>query len=194
MQEAVPLGQGTMAAILGLSKEEVIKICEQASDAGKVEAANFNCPGQIVVAGEVKAVDKAVELAKQRGAKRAVILAVSAPFHCSLLEPAGQKLARELDKLEIRDPKIPVVSNVNADIAHEASNIKDLLVKQVSSPVLWEDSIRKMIEMGVDTFVELGPGRSLTGFVKKIDKNLVTLSVEDSESLKNTINYFGGKI
>jgi [acyl-carrier-protein] S-malonyltransferase len=192
MQEAVPLGHGTMAAILGLDKEAIMEICQQASGVGKVEAANFNCPGQIVIAGEVKAVDRAVELAKQRGAKRAMILAVSAPFHCSLLKPAEEKLAKELDKVEIKNTKIPVVSNVNADFIHEASDIKKLLIKQVSSPVLWEDSIRKMIESGVDTFVELGPGKALTGFVKKVDKNLVTLNVEDTQSLKNTLSYFGG--
>ncbi|HHW02907.1 MAG TPA: ACP S-malonyltransferase [Thermoanaerobacterales bacterium] len=194
MQEAVPLGSGTMAAILGLDRDAVMEICQQASETGKVEAANFNCPGQIVISGEVKAVEKAVELAKSRGAKKAMILAVSAPFHCSLLKPAGEKLARELDRVEIKDTKIPVVSNVNADFTHKASDIKKLLIKQVSSPVLWEDSIRKMIESGVDTFVELGPGKVLTGFVKKIDKNLVTLNVEDTESLKNTMNYFGRKI
>ncbi|MDI3482063.1 MAG: [acyl-carrier-protein] S-malonyltransferase [Tepidanaerobacteraceae bacterium] len=192
MQEAVPLGQGTMAAILGLDKETVLQICQEASKEGKVEAANFNCPGQIVISGEVKAVDKAVQIAKNKGAKRAMILAVSAPFHCSLLKPAGEKLAKELDSIEIKDTKIPVVSNVNAEYTRKASEIKKLLVKQVSSPVLWEDSIRKMIDNGVDTFVELGPGKALTGFVKKVDKNLITLNVEDTDSLKNTLKYFGG--
>jgi len=194
MQEAVPLGRGTMAAIMGLDREAVLEICEQASDRGKVEAANFNCPGQIVISGEVKAVDRACEIAKQRGARRAMILAVSAPFHSSLLKPAGEKLAKELDKVEIKDTRIPVVSNVNADFTHRAPDIKSLLIKQVSSPVLWEDSIRKMIDTGVDTFVELGPGRALTGFVKKVDKNVVTFNVEDTESLKNTLSHFGGEV
>ncbi|MCR4430139.1 MAG: ACP S-malonyltransferase [Tepidanaerobacteraceae bacterium] len=193
MQEAVPLGRGTMAAILGLDKETVIRICQQASEVGKVEPANFNCPGQIVISGEVKAVDKAVEIAKIEGARKAMILAVSAPFHCSLLKPAGEKLAKELDNIELKDTKIPVVSNVNAEFAQKAADIKMLLIKQVSSPVLWEDSIRKMIENGVDTFVEVGPGKALTGFVKKVDKNLITLNVEDAESLKNTLKYFGGR-
>jgi [acyl-carrier-protein] S-malonyltransferase len=193
MQEAVPLGRGTMAAILGLSREEILKICELASGEGRVEAANFNCPGQIVIAGEVKAVNRAVELAKQKGAKKAVILAVSAPFHCSLLKPAGEKLERELEKVEIKNTKIPLVSNITADFIGENTDIKELLVKQVSSPVLWEDSIRKMISSGVDTFVEVGPGKALSGFVKKIDKNVVTLNVEDVESLTETLNYFGGK-
>ncbi|WP_422445896.1 ACP S-malonyltransferase [Thermoanaerobacterium sp. DL9XJH110] len=193
MQEAVPLGRGTMAAILGLSREEILKICELASGEGRVEAANFNCPGQIVIAGEVKAVNRAVELAKQKGAKKAVILAVSAPFHCSLLKSAGEKLERELEKVEIKNTKIPLVSNITADFIDENTDIKELLVKQVSSPVLWEDSIRKMISSGVDTFVEVGPGKALSGFVKKIDKNVVTLNVEDVESLTETLNYFGGK-
>lgn len=192
MQEAVPLGKGTMAAILGLMRDDVLEICKQASGVGVVEAANFNCPGQVVIAGEVDAVNKAVKLAKEKGAKRAMVLSVSAPFHCSLLKPAADNLARELDNIEIRDNKIPVVSNVNADFTKDSTDIKDLLIKQVSSPVLWEDSVRKMIKSGVDTFVELGPGKVLCGFVRKIDKNLTTLNVEDTESLRKTIKYFGG--
>ena len=192
MQEAVPIGKGTMAAILGLEREEVLKICEISSEEGIVEAANFNCPGQIVLAGEVKAVNKAVELAKGRGAKRAIVLAVSAPFHCSLLKPAADSLAKELENVKIKDSKIPVVSNVNANFAKEGYIVKQLLIKQVSSPVLWEDSIRKMINSGVETFVEVGPGKVLSGFVKKVDNNLRVLNVEDTESLHKTINHLGG--
>ncbi|MDD4568512.1 MAG: ACP S-malonyltransferase [Tepidanaerobacteraceae bacterium] len=192
MQEAVPLGKGTMAAVLGLDREQVLQICEIASEEGIVEAANFNCPGQIVLSGEVKAVNKAVELAKSKGAKRAMVLAVSAPFHCSLLKPAGNSLAQELEKVNIKDSKIPVVSNVNADFAHDSFMVKQLLIKQISSPVLWEDSIRKMVKNGVSTFVEVGPGKILSGFVKKIDRNLTVLNVEDTESLYKTINYFVG--
>jgi [acyl-carrier-protein] S-malonyltransferase len=192
MQEAVPIGKGTMAAILGLERKEVLKICEIASEEGIVEAANFNCPGQIVLAGEVKAVNKAVELAKGRGAKRAIVLAVSAPFHCSLLKPAADSLAKELENVKIKDSKIPVVSNVNANFAKEGYIVKQLLIKQVSSPVLWEDSILKMINSGVETFVEVGPGKVLSGFVKKVDNNLRVLNVEDTESLHKTINHLGG--
>ncbi|HHV18320.1 MAG TPA: ACP S-malonyltransferase [Thermoanaerobacterales bacterium] len=191
MQEAVPIGKGTMAAILGLEREEVLKICEMVSEEGLVEAANFNCPGQIVLAGEVKAMNKAVELAKKKGAKRAVILAVSAPFHCSLLKPAADNLAKDLQHVEIKDSKIPVIYNVNAEFTKEGHMVKQLLIKQVSSPVLWEDSIRKMINSSVNTFVEVGPGKVLSGFVKKIDNNLRILNVEDSESLYKTINTLG---
>lgn len=192
MQEAVPLGKGSMAAVIGLEKNQVINICEEVSKTGKVEPANFNCPGQIVLSGEVVALKKAVELAKEKGAKKAIILSVSAPFHCSLLKPAGEKLARELSTIKIKDTKIPLISNVNADFASKGCGIKELLIKQVSSPVLWEDSIRKMIESGVDTFVEVGPGKTLVGFVKKIDKKLTILNVENLESLAKTIKYFGG--
>ncbi|HHY71147.1 MAG TPA: ACP S-malonyltransferase [Thermoanaerobacterales bacterium] len=192
IQEAVPLGKGSMAAILGLEREDVLKICETASEAGVVEAANFNCPGQIVIAGEVKAVNKAVELARVKGAKRAIVLTVSAPFHCSLLKPAADSLAKELENIEIKDSKIPVVSNVNAEFAKEGYVVKQLLIKQVSSPVLWEDCIRKMINSKVETFVEVGPGKVLSGFIKKIDNNLRVLNVEDIESLYKTINHFGG--
>lgn len=192
MQEAVPAGKGTMAAILGLEREEVLKICKTASEEGVVEAANFNCPGQIVLAGEVKAVNKAVELAKAKGAKRVIMLAVSAPFHCSLLKPAADNLAKELENVEIKDSKIPVVSNVNAEFTKESYMVKQLLIKQVSSPVLWEDCIRKMIDNGIKIFVEVGPGKVLSGFVKKVDNSLKVLNVEDTESLYKTINYFGG--
>lgn len=192
MQEAVPIGKGTMAAIIGLEREQVLDICELASSEGVVEAANFNCPGQIVVAGEVKAVNKAVDLAKAKGAKRAVILAVSAPFHCSLLKPAADNLAKELENVVIKDSKIPVVSNVNADFTSEGNKVKELLIKQVNSPVLWEDCIKKMINSGVDTFVEVGPGKALSSFVKKIDKTLKVSNVEDTESLYKTIKNLGG--
>jgi len=192
MQEAVPIGKGTMAAIIGLERDQVIEICREAADEGVVEAANFNCPGQIVVAGEVKAVNKAVELAKSKGAKKAVMLAVSAPFHCSLLKPAADKLARELDNVVIKENKIPLVSNVNADFVSGANKIKQLLIKQMNSPVFWEDCIKKMISSGVDTFIEVGPGKALSSFVKKIDKTMKVANVEDKESLYRTIKSLGG--
>lgn len=192
MQEAVPLGEGAMAAIIGLARQEVLEACELASDEGVVEAANFNSPDQIVVSGHVKAVEKALKIAKEKGAKKAVMLPVSAPFHCSLLKPAGEKLGKELEKTNIKPAKIPVISNVTAEAVKDPAAIKELLIKQVSSPVLWEDSILKMKELGVDTFVELGPGRALSGMVKKIDRSLTTLNVEDCESLANVISYFRG--
>ncbi|HEX3030318.1 MAG TPA: ACP S-malonyltransferase [Clostridia bacterium] len=191
MQEAVPVGVGAMAAILGLESEAVIECCKAASSEGVAEPANFNCPGQIVVAGEVKAVEKVIELAKEKGAKRAMVLPVSAPFHCSLLKPAGEKLAAELEKVQLNDMAIPVVTNVTAEYITDKSKVKDLLIKQVSTSTRWEDSVRKMIENGVDTFIEIGPGKTLCGFVKKISKEAVTLNVEDLDSLNSTLTALG---
>lgn len=187
MQEAVPLGVGTMAAILGLDRQAVVDCCKAASEKGIVEPANYNCPGQIVVSGHVAAIEKVVELAKEKGAKRSVVLPVSAPFHCSLLRPAGENLAVELESVEIYPMKVPVVANVTADYIESGEYVRSLLIKQVSSPVLWEDSVNRMIEEGIDTFVEIGPGKVLTGFVKKINKEVVTLNVEDMESLNKTL-------
>jgi [acyl-carrier-protein] S-malonyltransferase len=187
MQEAVPAGEGVMAAIMGIQRETVMECLKAASGYGVVEAANFNCPGQVVIAGHTRAVEMACSIMKKRGAKRAVLLPVSAPFHSSLLKPAGEKLAAELDNVNISDNELPVVSNVNAQIIMNKYEIKRCLIEQVSSSVLWEDSINKMIELGVDTFIEVGPGRTLSSFVKKIDKNLYVHNVENIETLENTI-------
>jgi len=187
MQEAVPAGEGTMAAIMGMERESVQECLKMASGYGVVEAANYNCPGQIVIAGHTKAVEKACTIMKERGAKRAIMLPVSAPFHSSLLKPAGDKLAADLEKMDIRDNEMPVVSNVNAQVIMDRYQIKKCLIEQVSSSVLWEDSIRHMIDIGVDTFIEVGPGKTLSAFVKKIDKGLYVYNVEDLESLENTI-------
>lgn len=191
MQEAVPQGVGAMAAILGLENETVMECCEIASSEGIVEPANFNCPGQIVVAGEVKAVEKLVELSKAKGAKRSMLLPVSAPFHCSLLKPAGDNLALELDKVELKDMELPVVTNVTAQYVTDKSGVKELLVKQVSSSVKWEECVRAMIGDGVDTFIEIGPGKVLSGFVKKIGKDVRVLNVDDLESLNKTLAELG---
>jgi len=191
MQEAVPIGVGKMAAIMGLERHDVFDCCKEASDAGVVEAANFNCPGQIVVAGEIAAIEKIVELSKEKGAKRSIILPVSAPFHCSLLKKAEQNLAIELKNVQINDIEIPVISNVTADYVKNKDTVKDLLVKQVISPVYWEDSINKMITDGIDTFVEIGPGKVLSGFVKKISKDVRVLNVEDLDSLGKTLEALG---
>ncbi len=187
MQEAVPAGEGTMAAIMGMERESVQECLKMASGYGVVEAANYNCPGQIVIAGHTKAVEQACTIMKERGAKRAIMLPVSAPFHSSLLKPAGDRLAQDLEKMDIRDNEMPVVSNVNAQVIMDKYQIKKCLIEQVSSSVLWEDSIRHMIDMGVDTFIEVGPGKTLSAFVKKIDKGLYVYNVEDLESLENTI-------
>lgn len=192
MQEAVPVGAGAMAAILGLDAATVIECCREGSSEGVVEPANFNCPGQIVIAGEVKAVEKTVELCKEKGAKRSMLLPVSAPFHCSLLKPAGEKLAAALEKIDLNPIKIPVVTNVTAGIVEDASQVKDLLIRQVSSPVRWEDSVNTMLGGGVDTFVEIGPGKALSGFVKKIGKDARIFNVEDVESLNKTLSEIAG--
>lgn len=191
MQEAVPLGVGTMAAILGLAREDVLECCREASAYGIVEPANFNCPGQISIAGEIKAVEKAMELCSSKGAKRAILLAVSAPFHCSMLKPAGDKLMSELEKIEFSDIKIPLVANVTAETVKTPSDIRELLARQVSSPVLWEDSIRLMMDQGVDTFIEIGPGKVLSGFIKKINKEARSFNIEDLASLEKTLGEIG---
>ncbi|MCX7714316.1 MAG: ACP S-malonyltransferase [Clostridia bacterium] len=191
MQEEVPIGKGAMAAILALSPEQVKECCKAASALGVCEPANFNCPGQIVVSGEVAAVEKCCEIAKEMGAKRAMLLPVSAPFHCSMLMGAGEKLAAELEKVEVFDMKIPVITNVTADYIADKSDIKPLLIKQVSSSVLWEESVRKMLADGVDTFIEIGPGKTLGGFIKKIDKDVAVYNVEDMASLNKTLEGLG---
>jgi len=185
MQEAVPVGVGTMAAILGLSDQEVIECCNEAS--GLVEPANFNCPGQVVVSGEIKAVEEAVEKAKERGAKRAVILPVSAPFHCSMLKPAAEQMAQVLDTVELHPIEIPVVSNVTGKYISDYRIVKQLLIEQITSPVLWAASISEMVDNRVKTFVEIGPGKTLSTFIRKIYKEAQILNIEDVESLKTTI-------
>ncbi len=184
MQEEVPVGVGAMAAIIALDAETVKEVCKQASEKGIVEPANFNCPGQITVAGEVAAVEYACELAKEKGAKRAMLLPVSAPFHCSMLKGAGEKLKAELENVEVSDLQIPLITNVTADYVKDKSEIKDLLVRQVSSSVLFEESLKRMLADGVDTFIEIGPGKALSGFVKKIDKEVAIYHVEDMKSLE----------
>ena len=187
MQEEVPVGIGAMAAILGLNADEVREAAKKASEFGVCSGANFNCPGQIVVSGQKEAVEKCCEFAKEMGAKRAVMLDVSAPFHCSLLTGAGEKLAKELESVEVHDMNVPIITNVNAEYISDKSEIKDLLIKQVSNSVLWEDSIRRMIADGVDTFIEIGPGKTLSGFMKKIDKEMRVFNVEDIASLEKTL-------
>lgn len=184
MQEAVPVGVGKMAAMLGGKPENVKALCEAASDAGFIAPANFNCPGQIVVGGEVAAVDKAMSLTKEYGILKAVALPVSAPFHTKMLESASVKLAAELEKISIEKPQIPVICNISAEYLKEEDDVKDILRRQVMNSVLWEQTIRQMLEDGVDTFIEIGPGATLTGFVKKIDRGVKALHVENMETLQ----------
>lgn len=191
MQEAVPVGQGGMAAIIGLADEVIIEACAKASkEAGEVQAVNFNCPGQTVIAGTTKGVEAAVETLKAAGAKKAVILPVSAPFHSTLMKPAAEKLAAELDKVEIRDAKIPVVSNFTGKLETKADEIKANLVAQADNPVKWIDCVNTMKEFGADTFVEAGPGKTLCGFNRRIDRSLKSVNVENLETLQKTLDYF----
>lgn len=191
MQDEVPEGVGTMAAILGLDRGPLESCLEKAKAYGIVEAANYNSPGQIVISGEVKAVEAAVSLASEAGAKKAVILPVSAPFHCSLLKGAGEKLKKDLELLKINDPQVPVVTNVEAKILSSRFNVIPSLVEQVSKSVLWEDSISMMINEGIENFIEIGPGRALGSFIKKIakirGKKVNTFSIEDVQSFKELI-------
>lgn len=187
MQEAAPLGTAGMAVILGLENEKVVEVCREASSVGIVEPANFNCPGQVVISGLNPALEKAMELAKAAGAKRALPLAVSGPFHSSLMKPAGEGLALELAKITIKDPRVPVMANVTAEYIREKAVIQESLVKQVSSSVRWEESVRAMAASGITSFVEIGPGKVLSGLVKKITKEVLILNVEDKASLEKTL-------
>lgn len=188
MQEAVPQGIGKMTAILGLSQEKVIESCEEAKEYGVVEPANFNCPGQIVIGGEVKAVDEASRIAKEKGALKTVDLPVSAPFHTSMLKPAAEQLKVELEPITLGEMKTPMICNVNAEYISSIDEVKGLLYRQVMSSVLWEQIIRKMISEGVQNFVEIGPGKTLSSFVRKIDRKLGIYNVEDIASLEATVS------
>lgn len=190
MQEAVPVGEGGMAAIIGVDRDTIVEICQKASAQSPVQAVNFNCPGQIVIAGATKGVELAVEELKAAGAKKAVILPVSAPFHSTLMKPAAEKLAVELDKVTISDAQIPVVANVNAQILTKADDIKASLVAQAASPVLWEDCVASMKKFGADVLLEAGPGKTLCGFNRRIDKTIKSLNVEDVASLEKSLDYF----
>lgn len=187
MQEAVPSGLGTMAAILGLDRDLVEKICQQVSQDMVVEPANYNAPGQVVISGSRQAVELVVQLAKEKGAAKASMLSVSGPFHCSLMKPAGRKLKTELDKLEFSDLLIPLINNADAEILSSGNSVKESLVRQISSPVRWEESMRKMVEEGVEATVELGPGRVLSALMKRIDKRMPTLQAENTASLNKTL-------
>ena len=183
MQEAVPVGEGAMAAVLGMEREQVEKLCEEVSSGEVLSPANFNCPGQIVIAGHSKAVERAIERIKQEG-KKALPLPVSAPFHSPLMKPAGERLEKALEEISISDLKIPVVTNVEAEINSSKERVRGLLVAQVSSPVRWEESMRKMIEKGIEQVVEIGPGKVLSGLMKRIDSRVETKNIEDLQTLK----------
>lgn len=188
MEEAVPNREGTMAAVLGLKREELERVTELVSEEGNpVQLANINCPGQIVISGSRKGVELASDKAKEAGAKRVLPLEVSGPFHSSLMKPASDKLHGVLDEIEIKSATIPVIANVSASEMINPTDIKEKLIQQLYSPVLWEDSVKKMIELGVDTFIEIGPGKVLSGLVKKIDRSVKTFSISDEESFDSVI-------
>jgi len=187
MQEAVPVGRGGMAAVLGLPADAVQEVCRRASAGGVVEAVNLNCPGQVVIAGETAALEAAASLAAEAGAKRCLRLPVSAPFHSSLMKPAGDRLAVDLAGVFAGDPAVPVVANVSADYIRNGEEVRDRLIRQVYSPVRWEESVRRLAGDGFKTFVEVGPGRVLGGLIKKICRDAVVLNVEDRPSLEKVL-------
>ena len=187
MQEAVPVGTGAMAAILGADRETLEAICTEAAQGEIVSPANFNSPGQIAIAGHVGAVNRAIELAKGRGFKKAMILPVSAPFHCALMKPAADRLAAVLDAITYSDIKCPYIANVDASPNSDKARVKPLLIAQVCAPVLWEQSVQKMIELGCDNFLEIGPGKVLSGLVKRIAKDVTINNIADASGL-NSLN------
>lgn len=188
MNEAVPAGEGAMAAILGMDADKLEEVTDDATNsAGVVQLANLNCPGQIVISGTKAGVEKACELAKERGAKRAIPLDVSGPFHSELMRSASHDLAKVLSDSFLLNAKIPVVTNFRAEPETNATQLQDMLIHQLYSPVLWEQSVRKMIELGVTTFVEVGPGKVLSGLVKKIDRSVTVIPVHDLESFEKAV-------
>lgn len=187
MEKAVPHGQGGMLAIIGLAREEVDRVCTKASSAGVAEIANFNSPEQVVVAGEVGALEVVEQLAKSRGARRVVRLSVSGPFHSSLMRVVSGPLEQALNQVQWGQPELDLAMNASGDLAHSVTEIKANLVKQVASPVKWEDQVRKLAENGVDTFIEIGPGKVLSGLIRRTVPGVATLNVEDRRSLASTL-------
>ncbi|CEA02766.1 Malonyl CoA-acyl carrier protein transacylase [Metalysinibacillus saudimassiliensis] len=187
MEEAVPAGEGAMAAILGMDADKLTSVTERITKQGDtVQLANLNCPGQIVISGTKAGVDKACVLAKEEGAKRAIPLVVSGPFHSSLMTPAAEKLGAVLAQLPLTEGAVPLIGNVTADVV-AVSDLQQELVAQVYSPVRWEESVRKMLDLGVDTFIECGPGKVLSGLVKKVDRSVTTYCVYDEASLQAVV-------
>ncbi len=184
MQEAVPVGLGAMAAILSVEADVLADICREAEQGEVVSPANFNSPGQIVIAGHATAVNRAIEIAKSRGFRKAMLLPVSAPFHSALMIPAGERLRDVLDKIQLSGLAAPVITNVEAVQNSDPDRVRELLVAQVSAPVKWDSSVKEMVNLGVSSFIEIGPGKVLSGLVKRIDKEVVTLNIEDSAGLK----------
>jgi [acyl-carrier-protein] S-malonyltransferase len=191
MQEAVPVGQGTMAALLGLEAAAVEEVCREAAQGEVVSPANFNSPGQVVISGHRGAVARAVTLARARGAKRAIVLNVSAPFHCALMKPAGERLEKELDRVQIADPQIPLANNVDAELVRSAAGVREGLKRQVTAPVRWYQAMRVLRSENVEWFIEVGPGKVLSGLLRQIDPRAKCLRVEDMATLKEALSRLG---
>lgn len=187
MQEAVPVGQGAMAALLGMELATVEAVCREAANGQVVSPANVNSPGQIVIAGDAAAVGRAVDLAKTRGAKRTILLNVSAPFHCALLKPAEDRLSADLDAVEILDPEAPLVNNADAEIVRSSREVRDGLKRQVTAPVRWAQSMQRLLDEHVELFVEVGPARVLSGLMRQINRDAKCLHVEDTASLAEVV-------
>ncbi len=190
MQEAVPVGVGAMAAVLALPVEKVLAVCEEAAQGEICQAANLNSPDQTVISGNKAAVERAAELAKKAGAKRAILLPVSAPFHCALMQPAQDRLAADLVSLTFHDPGVPVMCNVDAKLVTAAGESRDTLTRQVTGSVLWDRSMRELSALGIENFIEIGPGKVLCGLMRQIDKTRTCVNVEDEASLVKTLNHF----
>ncbi len=188
MQEAVPAGVGSMAAVLGLADEQIVDICEQAAQNQIVSAVNFNSPGQVVIAGHAEAVDRAIKMCKDAGAKRALALAVSVPSHCELMRPAADKLQQALEQIEVNQPNIPVVQNVSATMQQTPQAIKQSLVEQLYRPVLWVDCVNSMVDQGVEQVIECGPGKVLSGLNKRISRQLNVASIGDLSGLEKSLS------
>jgi [acyl-carrier-protein] S-malonyltransferase len=183
MQEAVPVGEGAMAAILGLDSDVVRAVCERVQESEVVTPANFNSPAQVVIAGHRPAVERAIVEAKSAGARRALLLPVSAPFHCSLMLPAEKRLSDDLDAVDFRDLQFPIVTNVDAEEVRTGSEAREAVRRQTSRPVRWYETVRFLLDSGVDTFIEVGPGKVLTGLLRSIEKSVTMLNAEDEASL-----------
>jgi [acyl-carrier-protein] S-malonyltransferase len=191
MQNAVPAGEGAMAAILGLTDDDVRSVCHEAAEHGVVEAVNFNSPGQVVIAGSASAVNPAIEIAKSKGAKRALLLPVSVPSHCALMKPAAEQLAEALSQIEIMSPSTPVIHNASVTSEESSEAIKNLLAMQLHSPVRWVETVERLASFGVTTLVECGPGKVLTGLTKRIDKTLSGIAIYDDTTIKSAIETLG---
>lgn len=185
MQDAVPSGEGAMAAVIGLENQAVEEVCTRAWETGRVWPANYNCPGQVVITGEGPGVEKAMALAREKGARHVLLLPVSIPSHCPLMEPAASLLAQALDAIALGDSRVPILSNSRAVPVQKRVDLRGIMIEQMTSPVRWDDGVRFMIREGVTTFIEVGPGKVLTGLVRRIDKGVEVITISDVPSLEH---------